>query len=143
MGILGAGPPGRRRAEEGLLLESHVLKSVSTHHTGTDRTSVLYVPGLGLVVAGDAVYDNVHLCLLRALDTVEGPHPVAVVAGHRDRCRPDTPDTIAQTPACLDDVESPLALHPARTAFYQEVPVRHPGRLNPSPLWYGAQTLLS
>ncbi|WP_420077626.1 hypothetical protein ACOAKG_42150 [Streptomyces sp. JL3001] len=111
------------------------------------------VPDLGLVVAGDAVYNNVHLYLseganggfaawLRALDTVEGLRPVAVVAGHQDRSRPDTPDTIAQTRAYLDDVEHLLARHPTPTAFYQEMLVRHPDRLNPSPLWYGAQTLL-
>ncbi|MGW6788362.1 hypothetical protein [Streptomyces chartreusis] len=65
-----------------------------------------------------------------------------MVAGHQDRSRPDTPDTITQTRAYLNDVEHLLPLRPPPTAFYQEMLARHPDRLNPSPLWYGAQTLL-
>jgi glyoxylase-like metal-dependent hydrolase (beta-lactamase superfamily II) len=60
-------------------------------HTDTDSTSALHVPSTGLVVAGDAVYGDVHLCLaeanangaqewLDALDIIENPaHP----PGHR------------------------------------------------------------
>ncbi|MGW4873838.1 MBL fold metallo-hydrolase [Streptomyces chartreusis] len=155
-GLIGDTPGVARPVpEEGLLLEGHVLKPVPNHHTDTDHTSVLHIPDLGLAVAGDAVYiyNNVHLYLsegadggfaawLRALDTVEGLRPVAVIADHQDRSRPDTPDNIPQTRAYLNDVEQLLALHPPPTAFYQEMLVRHPDRLNPSPLWYGALTLL-
>ncbi|MGW5470295.1 hypothetical protein [Streptomyces chartreusis] len=123
------------------------------HDTDTDHTSVLHIPDLGLAVAGDAVYNNVHFYLsdgadggfaawLRALDTVEGLRPVAVVAGHQDRSRPDTPDNIAQTRVYLNDVEQLFALRPPPMAIYQVMLVRHPDRLNPSPLWYGALTLL-
>ncbi|MFD5010751.1 MBL fold metallo-hydrolase [Streptomyces chartreusis] len=153
-GLIGDTPVVARPVpEEGLLLEGHVLKPVPTDHTDTDHTSVLHVPDLGLVVAGDAVYNNVHLYLseganggftawLRALDTVEDLRPLSVVAGHQDRRRPDTPDTITQTRAYLNDVEDLLARRPPPTAFYEEMLARHPDRLNPSPLWYGAQTLL-
>ncbi|MEU8756677.1 MBL fold metallo-hydrolase [Streptomyces chartreusis] len=63
-GLIGDTPVVARPVpEEGLLLEGHVLKPVPTHHTDTDHTSVLHIPDLGLVVAGDAVYNNVHLCV--------------------------------------------------------------------------------
>lgn len=113
--------------ETGLLLEGHELRAVETGHTDTDDSSVLHVPSIGLVVAGDVVYNNVHLYLcegvlggftawLRALDIVEDLEPDSVVAGHQDRTRPDTPDTIAQTRAYLHDVEDLLTGEPTPTS---------------------------
>ncbi|MCX5182899.1 hypothetical protein OOK47_09695 [Streptomyces sp. NBC_00268] len=135
--------------ETGLLLEGHELPAVETGHTDTDDSSVLHVPSIGLVVAGDVVYNNVHLYLcegvlggftawLRALDIVEDLEPDSVVAGHQDRTRPDTPDTIAQTRAYLHDVEDLLTGEPTPHEFFDAMIQRHSGRLNPAPLWYGA-----
>ncbi|WP_331728115.1 MBL fold metallo-hydrolase [Streptomyces sp. NBC_01176] len=139
--------------ETGLLLEGHELRAVETGHTDTDDSSVLHVPSIGLVVAGDVVYNNVHLYLcegvlggftawLRALDIVEDLEPDSVVAGHQDRTRPDTPDTIAQTRAYLHDVEDLLTGEPTPHEFFDAMIQRHSGRLNPAPLWYGALALL-
>jgi glyoxylase-like metal-dependent hydrolase (beta-lactamase superfamily II) len=41
-------------------LEGHPLVAVDVGHTDTDDTTVLHVPEIGLVVAGDAVYNDVH-----------------------------------------------------------------------------------
>ena len=41
-------------------LEGSELRIVEVGHTDTDTTTVLYVPSIGLVVAGDAVYNGVH-----------------------------------------------------------------------------------
>jgi glyoxylase-like metal-dependent hydrolase (beta-lactamase superfamily II) len=43
-----------------LELEGNPLIAVNVGHTDTDDTTVLHVPDLGLVVAGDAVYNDVH-----------------------------------------------------------------------------------
>jgi glyoxylase-like metal-dependent hydrolase (beta-lactamase superfamily II) len=59
-------------------------------HTDTDDTTVLHVPDIGLVVAGDAAYNDVHQYLaesdsrgrpdwLAALDIVQALSPRAVV----------------------------------------------------------------
>src|SRR4029078_11080135 len=53
-------------------LEGHELLSVELGHTDTDHTTCLHVPSLGLVVAGDAAYNGVHLYLAQA--TKETPH---------------------------------------------------------------------
>ena len=45
---------------EGFELEGHVMRVVEVGHTDTHDTTVLHVPDLGLVVAGDAVYGDVH-----------------------------------------------------------------------------------
>ena len=41
-------------------LEGRQLVAVDVGHTDTDDTTVLHVPEIGLVVAGDAAYNDVH-----------------------------------------------------------------------------------
>src|SRR3981081_4564925 len=41
-------------------LEGRQLVAVDVGHTDTDGTTVLHVPDIGLVVAGDAAYNDVH-----------------------------------------------------------------------------------
>ena len=90
-------------------LEGHQLVAVELGHTDTDTTSCLHVPEIGLVVAGDAVYNDVHLHLsesdhqrrldwLAALRTIESLHPKAVVAGHKRATRDDDPRIIGGNP---------------------------------------------
>ena len=42
-------------------LEGDDLVAVDVGHTDTDHTTCLHVPSVGLVVAGDAAYNDVHL----------------------------------------------------------------------------------
>ena len=76
-----------------LYLEREELKVVELGHTDTVHSTALHVPSIGLIVSGDAVYNNTHLYLAecdgkarsewpRALDKVEALHARAVVAGH-------------------------------------------------------------
>lgn len=44
-------------------LEGRELVAVELGHTDTDHTTCLHVPSVGLVVAGDAAYNDVHLYL--------------------------------------------------------------------------------
>src|SRR6266478_4432845 len=75
-------------------LEGHDLVVVPLGHTDTDYTTCLHVPSIGLVVAGDAAYNGVHLYLaesnpqtrrewIAALDKIEALKPRAVVASHK------------------------------------------------------------
>ena len=75
-------------------LEGHELIAVELGHTDTDYTTCLHVPSIGLVVAGDAAYNDVHLYLaesnaqkrqewIAALDKIESLNPRAVVASHK------------------------------------------------------------
>ena len=47
-------------------LEGHDLVAVELGHTDTDHTTCLNVPSVGLVVAGDAAYNDVHLYLVES-----------------------------------------------------------------------------
>ncbi|MEA2305336.1 MAG: hypothetical protein QOH43_2616 [Solirubrobacteraceae bacterium] len=138
---------------EGLLLEGNVIQAIEVGHTDTDHSSVLHVPSIGLVVAGDAVYNGVHQYFLEggdgglqewleAIDLVEQLKPRSVVAGHKNKDLPDDPATLDQTRQYLRDVIRLLDEKPTAREFFDEMMELHPERLNPGPVWYGALGLL-
>src|SRR5713226_5210578 len=76
----------------------------------------LYVPSIGLVVAGDAGYNGVHLYLaesnsqtrrewIAALDTIEALKPRAVIAGHKRPGNDDDPKIIEETRQYIRDFD--------------------------------------
>ena len=138
---------------EGFRLEGNPVVAVETGHTDTDMTSVLHVPSVGLVVAGDVAYNGVHQYLLegaggglqewlRALDLVAGLRPRAVVAGHKDKNRPDDPAILDETRQYLPDAIRLLNDKPAAGDFYDQMTGLYPDRLNPGVVWLGARGLL-
>lgn len=137
----------------GFALEGSVLRPVETGHTDTDGTTVLHVPSIGLVVAGDVVYNGVHQYVTegvdggleewqKALDRVEALNPSAVVAGHKNKDLPDSPAAIGRTRQYLRDVAELLETASGARDFYDEMLRRHPDRINTGPVWYGAVALL-
>ena len=130
---------------EGLVLEGHRLIPVEMGHTDTDDTTVLHVPDLELVVAGDVVYNGVHSYLsesghdgldswLAALDKLDGLHARYVIAGHKDKSLPDSPSAIDETRRYLLDAKRLLAGSPTPKAYYEEMlkPVSQPPESRPS-----------
>ena len=138
----------------GFTVDGHPLVPVEAGHSDTDDTTVLHAPSIGLVAAGDVVYNNVHQYLAetpnggfdgwhRALDIVESLRPAAVVAGHKDAARPDAPATIAETRRYLDDGARLLAPGPTRPEFFAATLAAYPDRVNPFTVWLNATRLLS
>jgi len=138
----------------GLMLEGHRLEAVEVGHTDTDDTTVLHVPSIALVVAGDVAYNGVHQYLLesggggieawlRAIDIVEALRPRAVIAGHKNRDLPDDPAILGQTRQYLVDAQQLLDEKPAPREFFDRMLALYPDRLNPGPVWYSALELLS
>jgi glyoxylase-like metal-dependent hydrolase (beta-lactamase superfamily II) len=138
---------------EGFELEGNLIRAIEVGHTDTDNTSVLHVPSIGLVVAGDAVYNGVHQYFLEggdgglqewleAVDRVEQLKPRSVVAGHKNKLLPDDPATIDQTRQYLRDVIRLLDEKPTPLEFFDQMLELYPDRLNPGPVWYGALALL-
>ena len=139
---------------EGFELEGHRLVAIETGHTDTDDTTVLHVPVIGLVVAGDVAYNGVHQYLLesagggieawlKAIDKVAALRPRAVVAGHKNKDLPDDPVILEQTRDYLLDAQRLLADKPSPRQFYEQMIALYPDRLNAGPVWYGAAGLLS
>jgi glyoxylase-like metal-dependent hydrolase (beta-lactamase superfamily II) len=140
--------------ENGFELEGVELLPIEVGHTDTDATTMLHVPRIGLVVAGDVVYNGVHLYLtesggapgidawLAALDVTDSLKPAAVIAGHKNPHAFDNPSQICETRRYLTDARELLASSARAQDFYDSMLERHPGRLNPGALWGAAMTLL-
>jgi len=134
-------------------LEGNEVRFVEVGHSDTDKSSVIYVPSIGLVVAGDVVYNGYHQYLaesgngglkawMTALDTVASLKPTHVVASHKNKDLPDDPKVIQETRRYLEDVERVVASSHNAREFYDAMVRLYPDRKNRSALWFwGAKEL--
>ena len=132
-------------------LEGHELVAVELGHTDTDYTTCLHVPSIGLVVAGDAVYNDVHLYLgesnaqtrrewLSALDKIESLNPRAVVASHKRPENDDNPKIIEETRQYIRDFDRGAETTTIARELYDKMLERYPDRGNPGlALWISAR----
>ncbi|WBB70579.1 MBL fold metallo-hydrolase [Micromonospora sp. WMMD812] len=137
-----------------LELEGERLHAIELGHTDTDGTSALHDPATGLVVAGDAVYGDVHLYLaeakgdgrqawLDALDTIEALQPSAVVSGHKRDGDPDSPQDIDRTRRYINDFFAAADNASSHTDLYEAMVDLYPGRVNRGVLWNSARAVMS
>jgi glyoxylase-like metal-dependent hydrolase (beta-lactamase superfamily II) len=135
-------------------LEGHDLVVVPLGHTDTDNTTCLHVPSIGLVVAGDAVYNAVHLHLaesnpqgrrewITALDTIESLHPRAVIAGHKRPENDDSPKTIEETRQYIRDFDRLGSATTTPRELYDKMLELYPDRLSRGALWSSARAAKS
>jgi glyoxylase-like metal-dependent hydrolase (beta-lactamase superfamily II) len=135
-------------------LEGHELAIVEVGSTDSADTTVLHAPDLELVVAGDVIYNRVHMYLAQgaveggfdrwreAIDTVAALRPRHIVAGHQDKRLDDDADrTIAETRAYLDDADELLRTETTAVGFFGAKIERYPDYLGRTVLWAGARTL--
>jgi glyoxylase-like metal-dependent hydrolase (beta-lactamase superfamily II) len=123
-------------------LEGHDLVAVELGHTDTDYTTCLNVPSIGLVVAGDAVYNDVHLYLAEsnaksrqdwivALDKIESLHPQAVIASHKRPGNDDNPRIIEETRQYIRDFDRLAETAATPQELYDKMLEIYPNRVNP------------
>jgi glyoxylase-like metal-dependent hydrolase (beta-lactamase superfamily II) len=135
-------------------LEGERLQAIDLGHTDTDGSSALHVPSIGLVVAGDVVYGDVHLYLaesqgsgrarwLEALDAVERLGPTAVVAGHKRDGDPDSPGDIARTRRYIQQFDAAAAKATGHLDLYEAMVAAYPDRLNRGVLWNSAKSVMA
>ncbi|SEM35462.1 MBL fold metallo-hydrolase [Bradyrhizobium sp. OK095] len=130
-------------------LDGEKLAVVKVGHTDTDDTTCLHVPSIGLVVAGDAVYNGIHPFLnesnrqtrlewIAALDKIDALKPSAVVAGHKIPSNDDSPGNIEETRRYIRDF---IRLNDATKSpreLYDRMLQLYPDRANPGSLWSSA-----
>ena len=128
-------------------LEGHELIVVELGHTDTDHTTCLHVPSIGLVVAGDAAYNDVHLYLaesnvqkrqewIAALDKIEALNPRAVVATHKRPENDDNPRIIEETRKYIRDFDRLAETTRTAQELYDQMLELYPSRINPGwALW--------
>jgi len=136
-------------------LEGHELIVVELGHTDTDHTTCLNVPSIGLVVAGDAAYNDVHLYLgesnaqtrrewISALDKIESLNPRAVVASHKRPEYDDNPKIIEETRQYIRDFDRLVESTTTAQELYDRMLELYPNRVNPGyALWNSARAVKS
>jgi glyoxylase-like metal-dependent hydrolase (beta-lactamase superfamily II) len=135
-------------------LEGRELVIVELGHTDTDHTTCLHVPSIGLVVAGDAAYNDVHLYFvesttpekrqewLAALDKIESLHPRVVIASHKRPENDDSPRIIEETRKYIRDFDRLAATTRSAQELYDKMRELYPGWVNPTwALWSSAHAV--
>jgi glyoxylase-like metal-dependent hydrolase (beta-lactamase superfamily II) len=132
-------------------LEGHELDVIELGHTDTEHTTCLHVPSIGLVVAGDAAYNDVHLYLaesdtqkrkewIAALDKIEALNPRAVVACHKRPENTDDPRIIEETRQYIRDFDRLAGTTETARELYDAMLALYPNRVNPGwALWSSAR----
>ncbi len=97
-------------------LEGHELRIIKQGRTDSPDSTSLYVPSIGLIVAGDVVYNQCRVFVgdttpesrknwIADLDRLAALNPAMVVAGHKKPGAPDSPSTIEETKRYLQDFD--------------------------------------
>lgn len=145
-------PPEMAEAMESPIftIEGHEFHAIEVGHTDTYNTTVLHVPSIRLVVAGDAVYGDVHQFFgeantagkrkewLRALDTIEALDPHTVIAGHKRAGTVDGMFNLHRTRQYILDFEDALAKATNWKEFMADIQSRYPRRINHHAILRGA-----
>jgi glyoxylase-like metal-dependent hydrolase (beta-lactamase superfamily II) len=128
-------------------LEGQELVSVPLGFTDTASTTCLHVPSIGLVVAGDAAYNGVHLHLsespdqqerqewIAALDKMESLKPRAVIASHKRVGNVDRPKILGETRRYIRDFERLAMRMTTARELYDQMLKLYPDWGNPGALW--------
>jgi len=133
-------------------LEGRDLVVVEVGHSDTDDTTCLHVPSVGLVVAGDVAYNDVHLHLgesnahtrrewIAALDTIESLHPRAVIAGHKRPGNDDDPRIIEETRQYIRAFDRLAQTTTTARELYDQMLSLYPERINAGMLWDSARAV--
>ncbi|KAI8669884.1 hypothetical protein LRP88_01669 [Fusarium phalaenopsidis] len=132
-------------------LEGHTFEAVNAGHSDTDATSFLYVPSLSLAVAGDIVYNDVHMWMaespsqkdrdawVECLDKLESYNPAIVIGSHH---RPGGVDGAFNIGASREYIKtfSRLAKESeSARQLYDSMLHAYPDRIGKLVLWLGCQ----
>ena len=132
-----------------LELEGRKLVPINAGRTDTAHSTCLHVPSIGLIVAGDVVYNGIHPFLaetdtqsrlewISTLDKLEALNPKAVIAGHKVPENNDDPRIIAETRQYLRDFNRLNAATTTARELYGAMLKVYPDRVNPGSLWGAA-----
>ena len=127
---------------------------VEVGHSDSPDTSVLHIPDLGLVVAGDVIYNGAHMDLgasvavggfgpwRAAIDKVEALKTRHIVAGHQNKqLDDDARRMIAETRQYLDDADELLETEKTAVDFFNAKIEKYPNHLGRTVPWAGASAI--
>ena len=136
-----------------LVIETHRLKVSKMGQSDVADSTMIHIPELDAVLAGDAVYNGIHpwmyqsthesrMAWIDTLNEIEQLAPSTVIAGHKDPDAPDDdgPRTIKATRQYIRDFDSAVSASEDGAATVATMTEKYPDLGNPYTLWLAAYT---
>jgi glyoxylase-like metal-dependent hydrolase (beta-lactamase superfamily II) len=144
--------PGPLKDDE-LVIEGHRLKVSKMGQSDVADSTMIHIPELDAVLAGDVVYNGIHpwmyqsthesrMAWIDTLNQVEELAPSTIIAGHKD---PEAPDddgarTIQATRQYILDFDSVVSASKDGAATVAAMTEKYPDLGNAYTLWFAAYT---
>jgi glyoxylase-like metal-dependent hydrolase (beta-lactamase superfamily II) len=131
-------------------LDGHELRVIDIGQGDIEHSTMVRVPSLRAVAAGDVVYNKVHMLTaltdatareawIASIGSIAALDPDIVVAGHKRVGAPDSRDAIEQSEQYLRDFSRIAAESDTAEQTVAAMLELHGGRDNPYTLWASAQ----
>jgi glyoxylase-like metal-dependent hydrolase (beta-lactamase superfamily II) len=133
-------------------LEGNELRIITVGPSDADTSTIVYIPSLNAVIAGDVAYNGIHqwlaqtdhkkrLAWIASIEKIEALKPKIVVAGHkRPDARDDDPATIlGSTKTYIRDFDRSLSESHSAQELVDKMIDLHGDLGNPYTLWTAAQ----
>jgi glyoxylase-like metal-dependent hydrolase (beta-lactamase superfamily II) len=134
-----------------LPIETHILEVSKMGQSDVADSSMIHIPELDAVIAGDIVYNGIHpwmyqsdhaqrMAWLDTLNQIEELGPSTIIAGHKD---PNAPDdggarTLQTTRQYIRDFDSAVAASNGGAEVVDAMSEKYADLGNPYTLWLGA-----
>jgi glyoxylase-like metal-dependent hydrolase (beta-lactamase superfamily II) len=141
-------------AEPEFKLDGQLVRVVSAGQGDTEHSTFFHVPSAEAVVAGDVVYNNVHMmqfetneekreAWIASLDAIAALEPKIVVAGHKLPGSPDLPEHISASQQYLRDFTRMAKERDTVEGLVAGMMELHGDRDNPHTLWISARAAMA
>jgi hypothetical protein len=139
-----------RLEETSIDLEGHELKIIDIGQGDTEHSTIVHVPSIAAVVAGDIVYNQVPLMMgevgeaardawILSLDQIAALEPEIVVSGHPRVGAPSVRKTIGESQQYLRDFTRVANQEDTVEGIVKAMLELHPDRDNPRVVWHSAR----
>jgi glyoxylase-like metal-dependent hydrolase (beta-lactamase superfamily II) len=129
--------PPEPYGDDTFTLEGHELRIIKQGRTDSPDSTSLYVPSIGLIAAGDVVYNQCRVYVgdttpesrknwIAALDRLAALNPTIVVAGHKKPGATDSPSTIQDTKRYLQDFDRLQKTAPSDQELFDQMTELYP-----------------
>lgn len=134
-------------------LEGHTFEAIDAGHSDTDATTFLHIPALSMVVAGDIVYNDVHMWMaestsqaqrdawIHALDQLEAVRPAVVIGSHHRPGGVDGAFNISASKEYVVTFGRLAGQSKSAKELYEKVLETFPNRLGKLVLWLGCNAM--
>jgi len=131
-------------------LEGSEIRVIDIGQGDTEHSTIVHVPSIGAVVAGDVVYNDVHMMTAETdaqsrqhwidnLNQIASLDPQIVVSGHHRVGAPNDPKSIGESQQYLRDFSRVVETEETVEDIVKAMLELHPDRDNPRVVWHCAR----